>query len=249
MRSPTWDAAQYADHAAFVAHLGLPLLQLLDPRPGEEILDIGCGDGALTEEIAGAGAAVLGIDTSASMVEAARRRGLEAEVLSGEQLRFEGRFDAVFSNAALHWMPDADAVIEGVRRALKPGGRFVAEFGGRGNVATLVDAMEAVFVQHPEFGEFVNPWFFPAADDYTRRLQRRGFVVQQMVSVPRPTPLKSGVKEWLRLFADGVTGQLSAEQREAFLHEAESLLRPRIFTADRGWVADYVRLRFVATKA
>ncbi|MEJ2346966.1 MAG: class I SAM-dependent methyltransferase [Gammaproteobacteria bacterium] len=249
MKSPTWDARRYADHAAFVAELGLPLLQLLRPRPGEEILDIGCGDGALTEKIAATGAAVLGIDASASMVKAARRRGLQAQVLSGERLPFEGRFDAVFSNAALHWMPDADAVISGVSRALKPGGRFVAELGGRGNVATLVDAMEAVFARHPEFGGFVNPWFFPAADDYARRLQRGGFAVQQMVSVPRPTPLTSGVKEWLRLFAEGITGQLSPAQRETFLEETEDLLRPKIFTSDRGWVADYVRLRFVAAKA
>src|SRR5688572_4126096 len=138
----------YAQHARFVSDLGTFLLDWLDPKPGESILDVGCGDGVLTVKIAERGANVLGIDYSADMVAAAQKNGVPAQVTSAENLPFEKQFDAVFSNAALHWVTDAEGVIRGIAKALKPGGRFVAEFGGHGNIAAIATAVRAVLIRH-----------------------------------------------------------------------------------------------------
>jgi trans-aconitate methyltransferase len=145
MSSPTqaWNPGQYQTNASFVAGLGKPVLALLNPRTGERVLDLGCGNGTLTKEIAHAGCNVVGIDSSREMVRAARAAGLDAEVVDGAALAFTAEFDAVFSNATLHWIKPPEAVVAGVWRALRPGGRFVGEFGGNGNVATIIDAIEA----------------------------------------------------------------------------------------------------------
>ena len=242
-----WIAEAYIDHASFVAEHGLPVLRLLDPKPEERILDLGCGDGALTQELVTIGVDVHGVDSSPSMIKAARSRGLSSEVLSGENLTFHNEFDAVFSNAALHWMTDSIAVIKGVHKALKNGGRFVGEFGGEGNVRALVNAMEMIFTSNPEFGEFKNPWFFPNAERYKAQLEDSGFQVSYIELIARPTPLDSGVMEWLKIFSNGITAGLNAEQREKFLTEVEELVKPSLLH-DSQWVADYVRLRFVAHK-
>jgi 2-isopropylmalate synthase len=248
MTQQTWNAQQYINQASFVPELAHPVLELLKPKSGETILDLGCGDGTLTLKIAEAGASVHGIDSSDSMIEAAKTRGLSAEVGSGENLQFNRQFDAVFSNAALHWMPDYNAVINGVNQALKDQGRFVGEFGGQGNIGALIEAMETIFTQHPEYGEFKHPWFFPSATEYQQALEARGFQVNYMELIPRPTPLKTGVREWLKIFARQITQGLNQEQKEVFDQEAESLLKPVLYTEKEGWVADYVRLRFAASK-
>jgi trans-aconitate methyltransferase len=242
-----WDANAYSQHASFVPERGAPVLELLVPRQGERVLDLGCGDGVLTEKIARAGADVLGVDASPGMVEAARSRGLSAEIMSGDSLSFDQEFDAVFSNAALHWMTNSGDVIRGVYRSLKPGGRFVAEFGGEGNVHTLVQAMEQVFADHPDFGPFENPWYFPGEDEYQQALESEGFEVRSIERIPRPTPLTSDAHTWLELFANGISMNLTPEQRELFLRETEHLVRPALYR-DGKWVADYVRLRFVARR-
>ncbi|MDX1595143.1 MAG: class I SAM-dependent methyltransferase, partial [Gammaproteobacteria bacterium] len=175
MTGQRWDPESYRADAGFVADLGRPVVDLLAPSAGERILDLGCGDGVLTETLVEAGARVLGVDSSRAMVDAARARGIDARVMDGHRLRFDGEFDAVFSNAALHWMADPDAVLDGVRRALRPGGRFVAEFGGAGNVQAVIDAMAASFAAHPEFGRFALPWYFPPAEAYVDRLRAHGF--------------------------------------------------------------------------
>ncbi len=248
MAHQSWNASQYIDHAAFVAELGVPLVALLNPSRGEKILDLGCGDGALTMKIAQTGASVHGVDASESMIAAAVLRGLSAEVCSGESLNFNNQFDAVFSNAALHWMTDYQAVIGGVHRALKPNGRFVGELGGLGNIAALIDAMERVFAQHDDFGQFKNPWFFPSAEVYQAALEQGGFRVSHIETIERPTPLKTGVREWLKLFANSVTQALSQDQKACFHEETEALLKPVLYSEQEGWIADYVRLRFAAFK-
>ncbi len=243
----TWNANQYVNHASFVAEHGLPVLELLNPKEGERILDLGCGDGALTQDIEKFGAIVHGVDSSLSMIETALKRGLSAEVMSGDNLTFKNEFDAVFSNAALHWMTSSDTVICGVCNSLKAGGRFVGEFGGQGNVGALVSAISEVFEKYPEFGKFQNPWYFPSTEEYQEKLRNNGFSVQYIELISRPTPLNSGIKEWLKIFSNGIIGNLDQYQKDIFLGEVEQLVQPNLFI-DGEWVADYVRLRFFAQK-
>src|SRR5271154_6174345 len=174
-----WKAETYEKHAHFVPALGQAVLDLLAPKAGERILDLACGDGVLTKKIAAAGASVYGVDGSADMIAAATARGLEARVMDGMSLQFDHEFDAVFSNAALHWMKaDPDAVIRGVARALKPGGRFVAEMGGHGCVAAITVALVVALERHGVANAASHiPWYFPTFDDYRGRLERNGFTV------------------------------------------------------------------------
>jgi trans-aconitate methyltransferase len=242
-----WNPDRYARNAHFVSALGQPVLDLLRPQSGEHILDLGCGDGALTEKIAATGATVLGVDASADMIAAARRRSLEAQVMDGARLSFVELFDAVFSNAALHWMKtDPDAVIVGVCRALRPGGRFVAEMGGHGCVAAITVAMLAVLQRRGVDSRGTIPWYFPTVDDYSERLERGGLVVDYIELIPRPTPLPTAMAGWMETFSAPVFQHLPVEQREAARREAIELLRPVLCDEQGRWTADYIRLRFAA---
>lgn len=240
-----WDAAGYAAHAPFVPELGAPLVGLLAPQPGERILDIGCGDGTLTLALAEAGATVVGIDASPEMVAAAKARGLDARVADAAALPFVAEFDAAFSNAALHWVPDHDAAVAGMARALKPGGRAVGELGGFGNVAAIATALAAVMGRRG-FADSVLPWHFPTAARFAERLAWHGFTVESCALTPRPTPLPTGMSGWLETFAAGIFGRLPPDDRTAARDEAVALLRPALRDEDGNWTADYVRLRFVA---
>lgn len=243
-----WNAALYRTHAAFVPALGREVVELLAPAPGERILDLGCGDGTLTEALIAAGADVVGIDASEDMVAAARLRGIDARLADATALAFDREFDAVFSNAALHWMSDADAVIASVHRALKPGGRFVGEFGGAGNVAAITAALVAVLGRRGIDGAAAIPWFFPTAEAYRQRLQRQGFEVDYATLFARPTPLPGDMGAWLETLAAPVLGALPPDERAAARDEAVTLLRPALCDEAGQWTADYVRLRFAARR-
>ncbi len=243
----TWSAESYHDHARFVSDLAGPVLEWLAPKPGERILDLGCGDGVLTEIIAKAGATVTGVDMSDSFLEAARARGLDVRRMDGQALVFDGEFDAVFSNAALHWMTEAESVVAGVNRALKPGGRFVAEFGGHGNVAAIVTAMRATAQRLGGDMSFAGPWFFPSPEVYREMLEKAGFEVRRIGLYPRPTPLRTGMAAWLLVFRRPFFEQYG-ERREEVLGEVEALLKPVLCDAMGNWTADYVRLRVEAVK-
>ena len=249
MTHQKWNATDYVNHASFVPALGAPVLALLAPEAGERILDLGCGDGTLTREIAERGCQVLGVDSSAAMVEAAMARGVPARVVDALDLDFSEEFDAVFSNAALHWMREPACVARHVHRALRPGGRFVGEFGGEGNVVVLRDAMAQVFANHPDFGEFDSPWYLPSDEEYRAVLEAAGFRVPYIELIPRPTELKTGVIPWLQIFTAGIVEHLAPEQKDAFYAKVVEIVRPHLFSADAGWMADYVRLRFIAVKA
>jgi SAM-dependent methyltransferase len=251
MAEDLWSAERYARSARFVSELGAPVVALLDPRPGERILDLGCGDGALSERIAGAGAEVLGVDASPDMVAAARARGIAAEVADGRALPFEeGGFDAAFSNAALHWMTAPDAVIAGVARALKPGGRFVAEFGGQGNVAAIRTALIAVLARdHGIDTDLADIWYFPTAEEHRARLEAGGFAVEEIALIPRPTPIEAGVEDWLMTLAAPALARLPGEARAEAVAAVAALLAPALRDASGRWRADYVRLRFRARRA
>jgi trans-aconitate methyltransferase len=239
-----WNAEGYAKNAAFVPALGAPLIDRLNPQPGERVLDVGCGDGTLTAQIAARGATVGGIDASTDMIAAATRRGLDARLMDAQALPFAGEFDAAFSNAVLHWIPDPDAVIAGVHRALKNGGRFVGEFGGHTNVAAIMTALRAVL---PKYGiDSPSGWYYPTPREYGARLEKHGFTVDDIALVPRPTPLATGMDGWLETFRGTILNQLTPEARQRAKHELVELLRPALCDEQGNWTADYVRLRFSA---
>lgn len=241
-----WSPALYAEHARFVSDLGFPVVELLAPLPGERILDLGCGDGALTVKLAALGCRVVGVDASPEMVDAARCAGVDARVADGHALAFDSEFDAVFSNAALHWMTQPERVIDGVWRALVPGGRFAGEMGGRGNVQSIVLALEAALAARGM--PATNPWFFPSADEYAGMLRARGFAVDRIVIFSRPTPLPGGMRGWLETFCGRMLASLPPAERDALMEGVVDALRPALCGAQGQWVADYVRLRFVARK-
>jgi trans-aconitate methyltransferase len=240
-----WSATGYAADAGFVPVLGTAVAELLAAQAGERILDLGCGDGVLTARLQASGATLVGVDASPELVAAAAERGVQAQVIDGHALPFEAEFDAVFSNAALHWMREPDAVIEGVRRALKPGGRFVGEFGGHGNVAAIVTALRAALYAN-DAGEPEFAWFFPTAEEYAQKLQAHGFMVETIALIPRQTRLPTGIGGWLRTFVNPFLSGVDDATRKRVLADTETLLRPALCDADGRWSADYVRLRFVA---
>lgn len=242
----TWDADRYARNASFVAERGAEIASWLATSPGERILDLGCGDGALTEKLAALGADVVGVDASPNMVAAACARGLDARVMDGHALSFEDEFDAVFSNAALHWMTEPDAVIGAIARALKSGGRFVGEMGGKGNVAAVVGALCDALGARGHDAMAASPWYFPDTDDYAARLRTAGFTVQRIALVPRPTPIPGRLGDWLETLAETFLNLLPESERQELIDEVEAALAPRLCDADGTWHVDYVRLRFAA---
>jgi trans-aconitate methyltransferase len=244
--SQTWSPASYQQNAAFVPALGAPLLALLAAQPGERILDLGCGDGTLTEQIVAAGASAVGVDASPEMVAGAAARGLDARLIDATKLPFHAEFDAVFTNAVLHWIADADAVLNGVFRALKPGGRFVGEFGGHTNIAAISVAMRAVFARHAL--PYTRHWYYPSDEEYRERLEASGFRIDDIRLFPRPTPLPTGMRGWLRTFAVSQLSSVPAADRERIEEEIVELLRPALCDQRGQWTADYVRLRFLARK-
>lgn len=248
MAEQHWNAETYRRDGAFVAKLGEPLVDLLAVVAGERVLDLGCGDGTLTVALRDRGARVLGLDASEAMVAAARSRGLEVVCSTAEAMDFDMAFDAVFSNAALHWMRDADAVASGIYRALRPGGRLVAEFGGEGNVASVRQALANAYARRPELGAFEDPWYFPSIPDYRAVLEGVGFELSSLLRFERPTPLPSGVGDWLRLFADHALGGLPVATADGIVAEVEDAVRPRLRGEGGVWTMDYVRLQVVAIR-
>ncbi len=240
-----WKAETYDANARFVSDLGGEILSWLAPQPGERILDLGCGDGALTERLAASGAEVIGIDASPSLLAAAKARGLDVREGDGHALPFNQEFDAVFSNAALHWMTRPEKVIEGVKRALKPGGRFVAEFGGHGNVAAIMTALRAASGTFDGDSSLATPWFYPTDREYAAMLEAAGFRVVRAGLFPRPTPLPTGIEGWLGTFR-GVFFDQFAERRDTVIGYVVDLLRPSLCDRSGNWHADYVRLRVEA---
>lgn len=244
-----WDPQRYNENAGFVAELGAPLLDLLRPRAGERILDLGCGEGALTAKIAASGAEVLGVDASPDQVAAAKARGLKVLVMDGAALTFEKEFDGVLSNAALHWMLDPDAVLRGVARALRPGGRFIAEMGGAGNVGIITAALFAALEARGLDPQAAYPWYFPTPEAYQAKLEAAGFVADTIALIPRPTPLPGEMGGWLETFAESFLKQVPAAERAKLIEEVVERLRPSLCDDQGQWSADYVRLRFSARLA
>jgi trans-aconitate methyltransferase len=245
MSTQSWDSEGYARHARFVTDLGAPVLELLAPKPGERILDLGCGDGVLTNKIADLGCAVIGLDASADFVASARQRGLEVVEGNAYEMDFAPRFDAVFSNAALHWMKDADEIIRRVARALLPKGRFVAEMGGHGCVKIIHSALIEELDRRGHDGHGASPWYFPTPEDYGARLAAAGFEVPYIALIPRPTAVPD-MMGWLATFSGCFTAVLPQSEHGQYLECVRQRIKPHLCDANGNWTADYVRLRFEA---
>ena len=249
----TWSADLYQKKHSFVWEFGRDLLALLDPRPGERILDVGCGTGQLTSQIALAAAEVTGIDNSATMVAQARGNfpDLRFETQDVCTLGFDNEFDAIFSNAVLHWVTRAEDAVRAMSQALKPGGRLIVEFGGRGNVAALMDAsdraLRALGVGNPER---FHPWFYPSVGEYATLLERHGLEVGLGMLFDRPTPLEGGdeaIPNWFRMFGARLREPLAEEQTADYFRLVREYAAPALRHED-GWFADYRRLRIAARK-
>jgi trans-aconitate methyltransferase len=248
-----WNANLYDAKHTFVWKFGADLICLLAPQPGERILDVGCGTGHLTSQIAELGTQVVGVDQSREMVRAASTAypNLKFEVADARNLSFCDEFDAVFSNATLHWIREPVRVIKGIEQSLRSGGRFVAEFGGKGNVRKMQTAFDETLVDlgAAKPGE-VNPWYYPSASEYSRLLDENGLEVRFMRLFDRPTALadgEAGMRNWIAMFGSDYLAKLNPSMREGFLQKVEDRLRPELFR-DGQWWADYRRLRVAAVK-
>ncbi len=247
--STTWDAEQYEGRHSYVWQLGAGVVELLAPRPGERILDVGCGTGQLTSEIAKLGAQVVGLDSSTNMIGQARQNypGLTFVLADATSFRFDEPFDAVFSNAALHWVKDADAAAESIRQSLRPGGRFTAEFGGKGNTRTIMAALRTVLGAESDQR---CPWYYPSIAEYSSLLERHGLEVRHAQLFERPTPVEgeNGMRDWLQMFCGSYLKELTGERMREAVQEIVDVLRPKLYR-DGIWTLDYRRLRVVAVKA
>jgi trans-aconitate methyltransferase len=242
------NAGLYEARHSFVWNFGADMLPLLAPSSGERILDLGCGPGQLTSKIAEAGAHVVGIDSSPEMIGQARQNypNLQFKLADATQFSFEEPFDAVFSNAVLHWVRDAESAVRNIASCLRPGGRFVAEFGGKRNVGALLSAARIVLERHGF--EFENPWYFPSIGEYSSLLERYGLEVNGAWHFDRMTALDEGddsMRDWIATFGGAVLGTAPKGQWPALAREMEEILRPELFRDGR-WFMDYVRIRVKA---
>ncbi|GAB3209314.1 class I SAM-dependent methyltransferase [Marinactinospora thermotolerans] len=248
MATQHWDAALYDDRHSFVAGYGAELLRLLAPRPGERILDAGCGTGDHVAALRDAGAIAVGVDAAPEMVARARARfpGIDVRLADLRDLGMREEFDAVLSNAVLHWIPEADRAAASLAAALRPGGRLVAELGGTGNVATLLAGVQAAR-RARGLPEPAQPWYYPGVAEYATVLEQAGFEVTEARLFDRPTRLQGSdaIANWVRMFGSHLLTDVA--DPAALLAEVEQRLRP-ILHRDGGWWADYRRLRITAVR-
>lgn len=245
-----WSADRYAAHGRFVADHATQVLALLDAQSGERILDVGCGDGVLTAAIAESGAEVVGVDASPELIKAAQVRGVDAVLVDATAMEFDREFDAVFSNAALHWILDADAAAAAMFAALRPGGRLAVEFGGFGNIAAIRTGLGAV-MDHRGYRDTDPGQYYPTAAAYTDVLERAGFTDVNARIVPRPTLLPGRMADWLRTFRQGYLDAAGVPlgEQDALVAETCVVLEPALRDPATGrWYADYVRLRATARR-
>ncbi|MSP12055.1 MAG: methyltransferase domain-containing protein [Chloroflexi bacterium] len=248
-----WHGPAYDANHPYIWKFGASVVDLLAPQPGERILDLGCGTGHLTQQIAQSGAEVVGLDAAPGMIEQARKNYPDLQFVLGDgaDFQFPQSFDAVFSNAALHWIKKSAQVVACVAAALEPGGRFVAEFGGKGNITSVVSAISTAMEQmgYP-VAAAVNPWYFPSLGEYAALVEGHGLSVTFATLFDRPTPVEdgaAGMQHWLEMFGQSFLAAMPPDRRMDCIHLVEELLRPVLFQDDT-WIVDYRRLRIVAIK-
>lgn len=251
-----WNAEHYDQQAAFVSQFGQDMIKLLQPQIGEHILDVGCGTGDLAQDMANAGAQITGVDASPTMISRAKDKypALDFRIADAEDLSSfpSDKYDAVFSNAALHWMQKPGNVLASIYRVLKPGGRFIAEFGGHGNVSTIMQGISKVMAEHYHIDIQPRvPWYFPTIGEYTNLLEVQGFYVRSAHHFPRPTFLgkeDQGLNHWLDQFAGHFFPDFSTSERQRLYSLIRRELAPKLRNSD-GWYADYRRLRVTTSKS
>jgi trans-aconitate methyltransferase len=248
-----WNPDLYTTKHAFVYEYGSNLIQLLAPQSGERILDLGCGSGQLTEQIRESGAVVVGIDKSEEMITIAKTKFplIEFYVRDGASFSFEEPFDAVFSNATLHWILEKEKAVESIYNALKRGGRFIAEFGGKGNVGTIINQLRQVLKNHGyEQNSVKEVWYYPSLGEYASLLEEQGFRVTMAQHYDRPTELadsEHGIEDWLDMFASSFFEDIDPETKATIKREVQEGIKDQCFINGK-WYADYKRLRVVAIK-
>jgi len=246
-----WNATLYDGKHGFVSKFGEGVIELLDPKAGESILDLGCGTGDLAQKLNSYGVQVMGVDQSESMIEEAGKKypQLPFEVGDATKLPYISEFDAVFSNATLHWVKPPEKALQGIYRALKQGGRFVAEFGGKGNVgsitSSIIEEVHSILPNH----QVSFPWYYPSIAEYTTLMETAGFRVTFALHFDRPTLLdgEAGLRNWLEMFASNMFEGITAEMKQAIIEKVEKKLKPTLYQ-DNQWVADYKRIRVVGVK-
>ncbi|MEH7127855.1 methyltransferase domain-containing protein [Neobacillus drentensis] len=247
-----WNASLYDKEHSFVSHLGGELVRWLAPKPGEKILDLGCGTGDIANQLSQQGVEITGMDKSENMIEQAQKKypDLTFIVEDAVNMRYSNEFDAVFSNATLHWIKTPRQALQSIYQALKPGGRFVAEFGGKGNVQTIT---EAIMNQLGEYGILYksaqHPWYYPSIGEYTSIMEQVGFRVTHAEHFDRPTPLngEQGLRNWIEMFATSMFEGVTTETKEVIVTRVEDSLRQGLFMNGE-WIADYKRIRVLGIK-
>ncbi len=248
MAENDWNADRYVKNAAFVSDYGVVVADLLGDIRGQRVLDLGCGDGRLTQLLAERGASVTGIDASESMIDSAKEKGLDAHVLDALDLADVDAYDSVFTNATLHWIPDHPRLAANVFRALHTGGQFVGEFGGHGNVAAINTGIRGVLAKHGFSWAGKKPVIYPSVQRFKEVLEVAGFTVPYIELIPRPTPLPTGIRGWLETFGLPFLEDVPSQDRPTMIDEIENLLAPSLRDEYGNWTADYIRLRFRAVK-
>jgi ubiquinone/menaquinone biosynthesis C-methylase UbiE len=247
-----WNANLYDQNHSFVSKYGHNLIELLAPKQGENILDLGCGTGDLANQLYSFGVNVIGVDKSANMVQQAQSKypNIKFIVDDATDLEYENEFDAIFSNATLHWVHPPKQALHRVYHALKHGGRFVAEFGGKGNVQLITDE---IMNQFKNLGIEYNikqfPWYFPSIGEYSTLMEQRGFRVVLAQHFDRPTPLDgdNGLRNWMNMFGSTMFAGMTNEIKEQVITSAETNLKETLFHNGQ-WIADYKRIRVIGMK-
>ncbi|MCY4006247.1 MAG: methyltransferase domain-containing protein [Rhodobacteraceae bacterium] len=248
MITDNWNPDDYARHASFVPQLSTQLMRDLEPVAGERILDLGCGDGQLSQLLVQQGCSIVGVDNSPSFIRSAQASGLDARLVDAQEIEFECAFDAVFSNAAMHWMPHQSELARRVFRALKPGGRFVSEMGGAGNISRVRDAAAHALAEIGIDYKERDPWTFPGAEEQRARLEQAGFIVIKSALRDRPTSLPTDIKGWLVTFGRQLFAGLESTEQNNVIERIAELCHPHLCDLDGNWRVDYVRLNFRAEK-
>lgn len=242
------DPVKYDENAEYIYELGQPVIELLKPAKGEKILDLGCGTGRLAKQLVEIGCNVTGIDSDPVMIEASKKKGIKAILHDAENLDINEQFDGVITIGALQWMSDQYGVIRGVWKALRPGGRFAAECGGESCIRIIREGIKIALIKRNINYKNRNPWKYPETGIISDILETQGFKVEYIARISCPTPLKNGLRSWLKIFTEPHTKGLTYEEKETFYDDVEEYCKPFLYTEENGWVADQVRLRFLAIK-